>query len=145
MTALLVDTSVLVKWFHTEGEGDIDAARALRSAHVTGVVEAHILELAVYELGNVLVRALGWAAGEVADQLHDLLVLVGTPVVMSPDWLAEAATLAVEHRLTFYDASWAAAAGELGVSLVSADRQLLRSGLAESPSRIVERLGLPMA
>ena len=142
MTTLLVDTSVLVKWFHAEGEGEIDAARALRSSHVTGVVEARVLDLAVYELGNVLVRGLRWAADDVAEQLRDLLTLVSTPLVMSPDWIDQAARLAVEHGLTFADASWAAAAAELEVSLVSADRLLLRSGLAVSPTDAVERLGL---
>jgi predicted nucleic acid-binding protein len=54
-TGKLVDTSVLIKWFHSEGE--LPHARALRSAHVAGELDAHILDLATYELGNVLVRA----------------------------------------------------------------------------------------
>lgn len=33
---LLVDTSVLVKWFHAEGEGEVDAARSLLSGHRAG-------------------------------------------------------------------------------------------------------------
>lgn len=46
---------MLIKWFHSEGE--LPHARALRSAHVAGELDAHILDLATYELGNVLVRA----------------------------------------------------------------------------------------
>ncbi|MEP6651565.1 MAG: type II toxin-antitoxin system VapC family toxin [Lapillicoccus sp.] len=145
MTELLVDTSVLLKWFHREGESELGVARALRSAHVTGAVEAHILDLAVYEMGNVLVRALGWEAEPVSAQLRDLLTILGTPLVMSLAWLDRAARLAVEHRLTFCDASWAAAAAELDVTLVSADQQLLRTGLAESPTHVVQRLRLPSA
>lgn len=48
---------MLIKWFHSEGEGELPHARALRSAHVAGELDAHILDLATYELGNVLVRA----------------------------------------------------------------------------------------
>jgi predicted nucleic acid-binding protein len=40
--------------------------------------------------------------------------------------------LAEQHRLTFYDAAWAAAAAQLGVPLVSADDKLLGPGLAIS-------------
>lgn len=52
MTHLLIDTSVLIKWFHAAGEAEVDQARAVLRAHVAGDVEAHILDLAAYELGN---------------------------------------------------------------------------------------------
>ena len=60
MTHLLIDnTSVLIKWFHSDGERELEQARALRSAHVTGELDAHMLDLASYEVGNVLTRADG--------------------------------------------------------------------------------------
>ncbi len=58
MTGLLVDTSVLIKWFHSDGESELAEARAIRDAHVRGVVDAYVLDLALYEVGNVLTRAL---------------------------------------------------------------------------------------
>lgn len=142
MIHLLVDTSVLIKWFHAEGEMELAEARALRSAHVSGGLEAHIIDLALYELGNVLVRALHWRPTDVADQLDDLLAIVGPPLSMSPEWLRRAATLAYEHDLSFDDASWAAASLELRVPLVSADRELQGAGLAKSPADTCVRLGI---
>jgi predicted nucleic acid-binding protein len=142
MIHLLIDTSVLIKWFHAEGETELAEARALRSAHVSGRVEAHMIDLALYELGNVLVRALHWGPTNVADQLTDLLTIVGSPLAMSPEWLRRAAVLAYQHNLTFYDASWAAASHELKVPLVSADRELQSAGLAESPAETCVRLGI---
>lgn len=142
MTRLLVDTSVLIKWFHSDGESEVPAARAVRSAHLGGELDAHILDLAVYEVGNVLLRALRWDADEVADQLDDLHTVIGPPLVMAPAWLRRASTLAHTRQLSFYDASWAAAALELGIPLVSADRRLLAAGLAESPSATAARLKL---
>lgn len=142
MTHVLIDTSVLIKWFHSDGESELEEARALRTAHVVGDLDAHILDLACYEVGNVLVRALRWEPSAVADQLDDLRAILGPPLVMTPEWLRHAATLAHTHTLSFYDASWAATAAELGMPLVSADRQLLAAGLAESPSEIVARLKL---
>jgi predicted nucleic acid-binding protein len=141
---LLIDTSVLIKWFHAEEEADLSAARSIRDAHVRGDCEAHILDLAVYEVGNVLVRALRWPAQEVADQLDDLEAVLGPPLGMDPAWRRAASVLAIDHALSFYDACWAAAARELDVPLVSADRRLLDAGLAESATDASLRLGLPV-
>lgn len=139
---MLLDTSVLIKWFHSAGEGDLTAARALRSAHLAGDIKAHVLDLALYEVGNVLIRALKWPAVEVADQLDDLLLICGTPMVLTAEWLRVAAGLASELRLSFYDAAWAAAARGLACPLVSADHQLVAAGLAESPATVMRRLRL---
>jgi predicted nucleic acid-binding protein len=143
VTRLLVDTSVLIKWFHSHGESEVPQASALRTAHLNGGLEAHVLDLAYYELGNVLIRALGWTAGDVADQLDDLTTILGPPLVMTAPWLRQAAELAHTHTLSFYDAAWAAAAHELAIPLVSADRQLLAAGLAQTPADIATRLNLP--
>lgn len=142
MTRLLVDTSVLIKWFHSEGEGELEQARALRAAHLAGELDAHMLDLGTYELGNVLTRTLRWPPADVADQLDDLHAILGPALVMTPGWLRSAATLAHAHTLSFYDASWAAAAAESGLPLISADRRLLVASLAESPTQITTRLRL---
>ena len=132
----------MIKWFHSEGETEVPAARTLRTAHQAGTIDAHILDLAVYEIGNVLLRALNWSAGDASDQLADVLTIFGTPVRMQPEWLDDAASLASQHRLSFYDACWAAAARGLNIALISADKQLLRAGLAESATAAVSRLRL---
>jgi predicted nucleic acid-binding protein len=142
LTTLLVDTSVLIKWFHSAGETQLAAARTLRAAHLAGDVDARILDLAVYEVGNLLVRALRWPARDVADQLEDLLTICGTPLTLPADWLRDAASLAAEFRLSYYDAAWAAAARGLAIPLVSADRRLHSAALAETPTEVVARLRL---
>ena len=142
MTRLLIDTSVLIKWFHDEGESELAEARAIRDAHVGGDLDVYVLDLAIYEVGNVLARALTWTAEDVADQLDDLLAIVGSPIVMAQGWLRDAANLAEAHMLSFYDASWAASAAALGVPLVSADRRLVGAGLAETPATVASRLKL---
>ena len=144
MTRLLIDSSVLIKWLHSDGETEIQAARSIRAAHLAGDVEARIIDLALYEVGNVLLRALRWPSKDVADQLDDLLTICGAPLTMTADWFRLAANLAGEHRLSFYDASWAAAADALEIPLVSADGRLLAAGLAESPNDIAHRLRLPL-
>jgi predicted nucleic acid-binding protein len=130
----LVDTSVVIKWVHEEGETDVDSARRLLTAHRAGRTRLLLLDLVVYEFGNVLVRALRQPAVVVAQQLDLLHRLCGPFVHPAPSWHADAARLAERHRLTFYDASWAAAASALGCPLVSADRTLLDAGLAIGPA-----------
>jgi predicted nucleic acid-binding protein len=142
VTRLLVDTSVLIKWFHDEGESELGEARAIRDAHVSGDLDVHVLDLAIYEVGNVLTRALKWTATDVSDQLDDLVAIVGSPIVMAHGWLHYAAVLAESKVLSFYDASWAAAAAALRIPLVSSDRRLLAAGLAEAPSALSSRLNL---
>lgn len=139
---LLIDTSVLIKWFHDAGESEVAEARAIRDAHVGSELDAHVLDLAIYEIGNVLARTLKWTAGDVGDQLDDLVEIVGPPLVMSPACMREAALLAERNGLSFYDAGWAATAAALRIPLVSADRRLLAAGLAETASAVVERLNL---
>lgn len=142
MTALIIDTSVVLKWFHSAGESEVDEAQTLLAAHRTGFLTAHILDLSVYELGNVLLRALRWSADDTADQLDDLLVICGSPLVLLPAWRRSAAGFAHRQGLSFYDASFAAAADAMNAPLVSADRKLLSAGLAESPTQTCKRLGL---
>lgn len=138
---LLVDTSVAIKWVHEEGESDVDAARLLLTAHRSGTTRLLLLDLAAYEFGNVLLRALRQPASVVIDQLDLLRRLCGPFVHPAPSWLADAAALGERHGLTFYDAGWAAAARALDCPLVSADRKLLSAGLAIPPAEAAA--GLP--
>lgn len=144
MTAHLVDSSVALKWFRpiNAGEDEVEAAQSLREAHFGGVTTLRILDLSVYELSNVLIRRRGWPAQEAAEQIEDLLALVGPSVPLESVWLRDALALAEVHGLSGYDAHWAAAARHLNIPLVSADRQLLEAGLAESPTSAATRLEL---
>lgn len=139
---MLIDTSVLVKWFHEAGEQEVTAARALRDAHVAGKLRCRALDLGFYEFGNVLLGPLGRPAGDVRRGVTALGAVIGAAVAFDETWAGRAAELGEQHRLSFYDACWAAAAQHLAVPLVSADRQLLDAGLAESPTVAATRLGL---
>jgi hypothetical protein len=81
-TGKLVDTSVLIKWFHSEGE--LPHARALRSAHVAGELDAHILDLRPTSSATCSF-ALRWEPDDVADQLGDPRTVLGPALVMTAD------------------------------------------------------------
>ena len=131
---LLVDTSVVLKWLHEEGENEVAAARRLLADHRAGRQRVLLLDLVVYELGNVLLRPLRLPAAVVSQQLDLVRRLCGPFVHPPPSWYDDAAALGERHGLTFYDASWAAAARALDCPLVSADSALLRAGLAITPT-----------
>ncbi len=137
---LLVDTSVLVKWFHAEGEGEVDAARSLLSGHRAGTERVLVLDLALYEVGNLMLRPLRLSATSVTAVLTALRAACGPFLTPLPSWDGVAASLGARHGLSFYDAAWAAAARALEVPLVSADRQLLGAGLAVSATEAADRL-----
>ncbi len=142
MTSLLIDTSVLIKWFHSDGESEVAASRSLLDAAQVGEIQAHVIDLGYYEIGNILLRSLGWSGSQVADQLMDLVLVCGAPLNVTMGWLHEAAELGERFGLTYYDAAWGAVARSLAIPLVSADKQLLATGLAESPTNVAQRLGL---
>lgn len=139
---VVVDTSVAIKWFHDAGEAEVTEARAVLDAHVRGTITVGLLDLGLYELGNVLSRSLRWPGDRITDQIDDVITICG-PVLQleDPAWRV-AANLAATHGLTFYDAAWVAAARQTGAPLVTADAQLLASGLGESATSIADRLGL---
>lgn len=81
----------------------------MREATRRGDVETRVLDLALYEMGNVLLRSLHWRGPDVADQLADLIVIGGSPLAVAADWLRQAAVLGAANGLTFYDATGAPA------------------------------------
>lgn len=124
----LVDASVALKWFlPVERERDGVLARS-----TIGRVAMRTTALAVHEVGNILVRRSGWTAKEIVSGLDLLLEICGDPIPLRPEDHSATAQLALEHDLTFYDASYAAIARRTGRRLLSADEDLLKPGLAVS-------------
>ncbi|MHB8470313.1 MAG: type II toxin-antitoxin system VapC family toxin [Gaiellaceae bacterium] len=144
MTDVVCDASVVLKWFHDEGEPGAEDARRLLAAHRSASITAWVLDLTFYELGNVLLRALRWPAPDVGDQLDDLRAICSV-LALSPSEQRLAAGLAEQHTLTYYDAAYAAAARSRGSVLATADKALLAAGVGESPAAIAARLGITEA
>jgi predicted nucleic acid-binding protein len=86
--------------------------------------------LAVYEVGNILTRHSGWTASRIGKALSLLEEVCGDPIELAPEDHNPAAALALEHKLTFYDASYAAIARRTGRRLLSADQDLIVPKLA---------------
>ncbi len=136
------DASVALKWFHEEGEAEVEDARALLDAYADGRLYLHVLDLTSYEIGNALLRGRpGLSADRVANVLEALAEICPSlaPTMVQ---LRLATLLAEQHGLTLYDAAYAAAAQARGGVLVTVDRDLLRAGLGQRPGQIIAQLSV---
>jgi predicted nucleic acid-binding protein len=133
---VICDASVVLKWFHGEGEEEVEASRALLDMHRSHVIALSALDLTAYEVGNALLRGVGVGAAQVTAVL-DALDIICPRLTLTPSELSDAALLADRHRLTMYDAAYAAAADSRHAELATLDRALLQAGLGRRPSEIL--------
>ncbi len=120
----------------------VDASSIIRAAkegRMRRLAGESTIPLARFEVGNAIwkdVRLRGlYSAEDGARLLEVLLGLVDLMDVVEPDY-ALALRLAVERGMTFYDASYVAAAVQRGTRLVTEDVELRRrvEGLVEAVS-----------
>lgn len=134
------DASVVLGWFHDEGEEEVSASRALLAAHQQRSIAMVVLDLTAYEVGNALLRGRVRASAQQVAIVLDALGEICPPVSPVAGELRLAVELAERHDLTLYDAAYAAVAQRQGGMLATLDRKLLRAGLGHRPSEIVARL-----
>jgi predicted nucleic acid-binding protein len=134
------DASVAVKWFHAEGEEEVTEARALLDAHKARTAALSVLDLTTYEVGNALMRRRAGANVEQVAVVLDALAEVCPALRPNLEELRLATTLASRHRLTLYDAAYAAVAQSREATLATLDRELLDAGLGSRPSELAAQL-----
>ena len=124
--ALVVDTSVLVKWIRSDDEELLAEAHALLRRVEGAGTSVYAPTLQAYELGNILTRESELAPDRIADILDELVqsrLILAPP---EPELLTRGVRLARQYDITFYDAAFVALAELLHCQLVTADRQLAR-------------------
>ena len=134
MIELVLDASVVLKWFAPKDERHAEQARALRRSYERGDVIVTVPSLLFLELLNIAGRRWMWdtdALGELASALDDLEFDVGE---------AELAAIAAwtSRGLTAYDAAYVALAEVRGMPLVTDDDTIL--SLAASLARPLHEL-----
>lgn len=121
MTEAVLDASVLLKWFRTEGENQLAAARSLRAAFERGELVVHAPPLLHLEVVNVAGRRWGWdeaALLALAAALAELGFELAEPRLGSvASWTA--------RGLTAYDAAYVALAETEAIALVTDDALIL--------------------
>jgi predicted nucleic acid-binding protein len=137
------DASVALKWFHDEGEDEVDPARALLAAHRARAIALTVLDLTAYEIGNALLRGRANATAEQVATVLEALDEICPAIRPDTAELSLAAELAARHDLTLYDAAYAAVAESRNATLATLDGALLQAGLGHRPSDLASQLNLP--
>jgi predicted nucleic acid-binding protein len=121
VTEVVLDASVVVKWFHAAGETQVTAARSLRARFETGDLAVVVPRLLHLEIVNVAGRRWRWPQKRLLDlalALEDLqLDLREPPLLTIAQWTA--------RGLTAYDACYVALAESVGVPLITDDDLIL--------------------
>ena len=123
MTELVLDASVVLKWFVGGAERGREEALGLRGQYEEGGLAVVVPSLIFLELLNVVGRRWGWheeSLAEFAGALDDLGLDVREPEL-------HAVAAWVSRGLTAYDAAYVALAEQIGIELVSDDAQILSS------------------
>ena len=117
MKELVLDASVVLKWFRAEGERHSEAAKELRERFEGGELRVAAPPLLLLEILNVAARRWGWSKKELDVLATSLLDLGFEQIEPELDRVAEWAG----QGLTAYDAAYVAVAEEAGLTLVTDD------------------------
>lgn len=139
-SAALCDANVVVNWFHDEPGNETLAARRIALASEGGLVELKVLDLTYYETANVLRRS-GRSAPVVAGVLEQLHVVCGPGIVMERDRWEAVAGVSQRAGPTFYDAAYVAIADHHRLTLITADKAMIKAG-GVLPSTYAQALGV---
>lgn len=124
MRTAVLDTSVVIKWFHRENEEDVDKALLLRQAYLEGALKVIIPDLLIYEFGNFLRYRSGLKSDDMLASIRALWSL-GMEIHPIDSAMSESMVdLASRHGITAYDAVFVALSQSLSAPLVTADRML---------------------
>ncbi len=119
---LLLDSSVLVKWFSPEADHRL--ARQLRKDYLKGECELAIPDLALYEVANALRYSGRFTADEIAGHVRSLIELELALLPLNLSALTTAVKLSLEREVTVYDAYFMALAQAMGMIFITADERL---------------------
>jgi predicted nucleic acid-binding protein len=123
----IVDASVGVKLFLVEPLSEQADALFARLAE-DPPAQLYVPDLFFVECANILWKYVQWHGYPAQNAHQDVADLLRLPLhaVSTRDLVGEALALAIAHRITAYDATYAALSRQLCLPLVTADEPLVR-------------------
>ena len=128
MREAVLDASVVLKWFHREGEVHAEAAGELRGDFEAGELRVIAPPLLWLEIINVAARRWRWDSSQLEALAASLSELDFELVEPEPEAIARWAG----RGLTAYDAAYVAVAEETGAPVITDDAQICRLATALS-------------
>src|SRR6266704_314901 len=104
MTGYVLDTSVIIKWFSTHGEEDLESALRLRDGLVSGNCTAVVPDLLFYELANALRYNPNFNCDDAKDAVAAVNDMGFAVRCADPASMARAIEMAVAFNVTVNDA-----------------------------------------
>ena len=123
---LILDTSVVLKWFLEKDEADVAQARQLRQAHLSGRCLLRAPDLLLIEIANALTVGHRSSIENVTRALEDIREIQLHLVELQFSTLANAVDLASTFGVTVYDSYFLALAIESAALLITADIAFIR-------------------
>jgi predicted nucleic acid-binding protein len=124
---VIIDTSVVYKWFVDEEPKEITiAARALLKQFLKGKEKILCPDLIVYELGNILAykpKLKEFDIKSIWNKLSNINLPVANP---TQDFMEKCIDFSLKYRVTVYDASYAILALEKKCILLTADSKFTK-------------------
>lgn len=121
MTAYVLDTSVVIKWFSEYDEDDLDKALGLRQTIAEGTDTAIVPDLLFYELANALRHNPKFTAHDVRDAVGSVIDMGLEMQGITEAVLERAVEIAFTFKVTVYDSYFLAISQMEGHPLVTAD------------------------
>ena len=122
--ALVLDSSVIVKWFR-QGEILAEQALVLRNAYLGGRVSLLAPVLCVFEIANVLRYKEDLTAEQIQEAVQSLFEIGLDFIAPSVGLMRRVVEIALDCKITVYDATFVALAENLEVEFITADKSLV--------------------
>ena len=140
---LILDTSVVLKWFLEKDEPDVARARKLREAFLSRRCTLGAPDLLLVEVANALTAGHRSSPEEVSEAIETILKIGLHLFELQFPTLVKAIGLASTHRVTVYDSCFLAVAIASDGLLVTADEAFLRKVGAHLNITSLRNLRLP--
>ena len=124
MSEIIIDASVVVKWFIEEN--DSDKARLLRDKFIDGELELYIPTLLYFEVLNALKYSQLFSLSELDEAGESLENYGFKAITIKNDLRKHMINVAVEHELSFYDASYLGLSIGLSKPFCTADEKIIK-------------------
>lgn len=119
---IVLDSSVALKWIFAD-EAGAEQAERVRADHISGNNEIAVPFLFFYEIANVLATKVKLSAEEALEAFELISAFELNVHELDNFEFTEAMTLAMNHQVSVYDASYHVLAARLGCHFLTADRK----------------------
>jgi predicted nucleic acid-binding protein len=124
---MVMDSSVFIKWFSKDKEGDMDNAVSILESLTNKDIIIACPEIAIYELANVLYYKPDLDYERIKIALEQFLNLGIEFIKLFKDLILDANKIRHDLDITFYDSSYLAVAKFFKLKFITADKKLYNS------------------